>query len=160
MVWLGNTTWLFNYFCYSANYICHITLEAYLLFDSEGIMECNLLYSKFLANCLYFLITRFPALSWIIWGIWRRCLDDLLRYHRNGECKTRDEVIFDLRSWWKEDSEKNSFLKEGRVAMIDGTVGTTFGASLISWFSEYEGLVTAWNIVRACDASPIDSWKI
>ena len=105
-----------------------ITFEAYFFLDNEGMILWSLLYSKFLANLLYFWMTRLPALIWRTGGAkWWSYLEDLLRDHRNG-----DRRIFVLRIWGKLDSDMNSFLKDGWAVSIFENEGLSFINSLIS----------------------------
>ena len=99
-----------------------ITFEAYFFLDNEGMILWSLLYSKFLANLLYFWMTRLPALIWRTGGAkWWSYLEDLLRDHRNGGRR-----IFVLRIWGKLDSDMNSFLKDGWAVSIFENEGLSF----------------------------------
>ena len=99
-----------------------ITFEAYFFLDNEGMILWSLLYSKFLANLLYFWMTRLPALIWRTGGAkWWSYLEDLLRDHRNGCWR-----IFVLRIWGKLDSDMNSFLKDGWAVSIFENEGLSF----------------------------------
>ena len=71
------------------------TLGAFFRFDNDGIMERNRLYSRFLANRLYFLIILLPALICIVVGTCSSRFEDLFRDHL-GECNNRDGVRLDL----------------------------------------------------------------
>jgi len=105
-----------------------ITFEAYFFLDNEGMILWSLLYSKFLANLLYFWMTRLPALIWRTGGAkWWSYLDDLLRDHRNGGRR-----IFVLRIWGKLDSDMKSFLKDGWAVSIFENEGLSFITSSIS----------------------------
>ena len=105
-----------------------ITFEAYFFLDNEGMILWSLLYSKFLANLLYFWMTRLPALIWRTGGAkWWSYLDDLLRDHRNGGRR-----IFVLRICGKLDSDMNSFLKDGWAVSIFENEGLSFMTLSIS----------------------------
>ena len=112
-----------------------ITFEAYFFLDNEGMILWSLLYSKFLANLLYFWMTRLPALIWRTGGAkWWSYLDDLLRDHRNGDCR-----IFVLRICGKLDSDMNSFLKDGWAVSIFENEGLSFITSSISCCEKSNG---------------------
>ena len=112
-----------------------ITFEAYFFLDNEGMILWSLLYSKFLANLLYFWMTRLPALIWRTGGAkWWSYLEDLLRDHRNGGRR-----IFVLRIWGKLDSDMNSFLKDGWAVSIFENEGLSFIASSISGCEKLNG---------------------
>ena len=75
--------------------ICSFTFDAYFRFDNDGIMERNRLYSRFLANRLYFLTIRLPALICIVVGTCSSWFEDFFRDHL-GEFSNRDGVREDL----------------------------------------------------------------